>query len=157
MRLCVRMCRVLCTLHDRQSDILFMLCVCMLLYLLSLGLGPLSLWGEGYSQCAFHTYLQGLIFVVDSNDRERIGEAREELQKMVKGLTKTCRLHLSNLFCFISLTPPTRLAAVFPIFCLTSPPLPFLFLPLPFLLPSPFPPPLPLPLTSSALPIAGRR
>ena len=26
---------------------------------------------------------QGLIFVVDSNDRERIGEAREELQKMV--------------------------------------------------------------------------
>ena len=26
---------------------------------------------------------QGLIFVVDSNDRERIGEAQEELQKMV--------------------------------------------------------------------------
>ena len=26
---------------------------------------------------------QGLIFVVDSNDRERIGEAKEELQKMV--------------------------------------------------------------------------
>ena len=27
---------------------------------------------------------QGLIFVVDSNDRERIGEAQEELQKMVR-------------------------------------------------------------------------
>jgi len=26
---------------------------------------------------------QGLIFVVDSNDRERVGEAREELQKML--------------------------------------------------------------------------
>ena len=26
---------------------------------------------------------QGLIFVVDSNDRERIGEAQEELSKMV--------------------------------------------------------------------------
>ena len=26
---------------------------------------------------------QGLIFVVDSNDRERIAEAREELNKMV--------------------------------------------------------------------------
>ena len=29
---------------------------------------------------------QGLIFVVDSNDRERIGEAQEELQKMVSTL-----------------------------------------------------------------------
>lgn len=28
-------------------------------------------------------YLQGLIFVVDSNDRERIGEAREELMRML--------------------------------------------------------------------------
>ena len=27
---------------------------------------------------------QGLIFVVDSNDRERISEAQEELQKMVR-------------------------------------------------------------------------
>ena len=26
---------------------------------------------------------EGLIFVVDSNDRERIGEAREELQRML--------------------------------------------------------------------------
>lgn len=26
---------------------------------------------------------QGLIFVVDSNDRERIGEAREELMRML--------------------------------------------------------------------------
>lgn len=27
--------------------------------------------------------LQGLIFVVDSNDRERVGEAREELMRML--------------------------------------------------------------------------
>ncbi len=26
---------------------------------------------------------QGLIFVVDSNDRERVGEARDELQRML--------------------------------------------------------------------------
>ena len=32
---------------------------------------------------------QGLIFVVDSNDRERIGEAKEELTKMVRW---PCRL-----------------------------------------------------------------
>lgn len=31
----------------------------------------------------YSTFLQGLIFVVDSNDRERIQEAAEELQKMV--------------------------------------------------------------------------
>ena len=30
-----------------------------------------------------HIFLQGLIFVVDSNDRERINEARDELYKMV--------------------------------------------------------------------------
>ena len=29
-------------------------------------------------------FLQGLIFVVDSNDRERINEAKDELYKMVK-------------------------------------------------------------------------
>lgn len=28
-------------------------------------------------------FFQGLIFVVDSNDRERIGEAREELMRML--------------------------------------------------------------------------
>lgn len=33
-------------------------------------------------------FLQGLIFVVDSNDRERIQEAAEELQKMV--IINTC-------------------------------------------------------------------
>jgi len=31
----------------------------------------------------FSCLLQGLIFVVDSNDRERIGEAREELMRML--------------------------------------------------------------------------
>ena len=29
---------------------------------------------------------QGLIFVVDSNDRERISEAKDELQRMVSGI-----------------------------------------------------------------------
>ena len=32
---------------------------------------------------------QGLIFVVDSNDRERISEAQDELQKMVKPSIKS--------------------------------------------------------------------
>lgn len=31
----------------------------------------------------FAKFSQGLIFVVDSNDRERIGEAREELMRML--------------------------------------------------------------------------
>ena len=35
---------------------------------------------------------QGLIFVVDSNDRERIAEAQDELTKMVKKIT-TSNLH----------------------------------------------------------------
>ena len=37
---------------------------------------------------------QGLIFVVDSNDRERIDEAQKELQEMVKKIFNT----LYNLF-----------------------------------------------------------
>lgn len=36
----------------------------------------------GYYNLLF-PYFQGLIFVVDSNDRERIGEAREELMRML--------------------------------------------------------------------------
>ena len=37
-------------------------------------------------ECRISTsyFLQGLIFVVDSNDRERINEAKDELYKMVK-------------------------------------------------------------------------
>ena len=31
----------------------------------------------------FICLLSGLIFVVDSNDRERVGEAREELNRML--------------------------------------------------------------------------
>lgn len=31
-----------------------------------------------------HFFLSGLIFVVDSNDRERINEAREELHRMLQ-------------------------------------------------------------------------
>ena len=41
-------------------------------------------WKKGCNVCIFvYTYMQGLIFVVDSNDRERIQEAREELERMV--------------------------------------------------------------------------
>lgn len=36
-----------------------------------------------YHWHVFFCLLQGLIFVVDSNDRERIGEAREELMRML--------------------------------------------------------------------------
>lgn len=38
---------------------------------------------EYWFRCTFVAHLQGLIFVVDSNDRERIGEAREELMRML--------------------------------------------------------------------------
>jgi hypothetical protein len=34
--------------------------------------------------CSSNIPLQGLIFVVDSNDRERVAEASEELQKMLR-------------------------------------------------------------------------
>lgn len=37
---------------------------------------------------------QGLIFVVDSNDRERIAEAETELQNMVSGLFLKCRFEI---------------------------------------------------------------
>lgn len=36
-----------------------------------------------HSNDILNVLLQGLIFVVDSNDRERIGEAREELMRML--------------------------------------------------------------------------
>ena len=42
-----------------------------------------------------HHWLQGLIFVVDSNDRERINEARDELYKMVS-LLYLCSLVVSK-------------------------------------------------------------
>lgn len=35
------------------------------------------------TNCGFFCSKKGLIFVVDSNDRERIGEAREELMRML--------------------------------------------------------------------------
>lgn len=42
----------------------------------------------------FHScFVQGLIFVVDSNDRERIGEAKDELSKMVNN-NLLCRILL---------------------------------------------------------------
>ena len=33
--------------------------------------------------CRIFYYYSGLIFVIDSNDRERVGEARDELQRML--------------------------------------------------------------------------
>lgn len=42
------------------------------------------LFGEPVSYCHLTMYFfAGLIFVVDSNDRERVNEAREELQRML--------------------------------------------------------------------------
>lgn len=35
------------------------------------------------TMCVCVCVLAGLIFVVDSNDRERVGEAREELMRML--------------------------------------------------------------------------
>lgn len=37
----------------------------------------------GVMACPFFIPTQGLIFVVDSNDRERVQESADELQKMV--------------------------------------------------------------------------
>ena len=34
---------------------------------------------------------QGLIFVVDSNDRERVAEARNELHRILVEVSKDCR------------------------------------------------------------------
>jgi len=46
--------------------------------------------------------LQGLIFVVDSNDRERAAEAREELSKMVCLVLTAClAFHKYILFYFV--------------------------------------------------------
>ena len=45
--------------------------------------------------CCFLQNTQGLIFVVDSNDRERITEAQDELQKMVAALIRgDCFIHV---------------------------------------------------------------
>jgi len=50
--------------------------------------GPLFLrfpWCDFWNICFFFSpcVLLGLIFVVDSNDRERVGEARDELNRML--------------------------------------------------------------------------
>lgn len=44
---------------------------------------PIKLLISKVTNITPHLLLQGLIFVVDSNDRERIGEAREELMRML--------------------------------------------------------------------------
>lgn len=59
--------------------------LCYYVYLIS--------WGYSCERRLVHVFgplylsldslFQGLIFVVDSNDRERIGEAREELMRML--------------------------------------------------------------------------
>jgi ADP-ribosylation factor protein 1 len=38
---------------------------------------------SSYCDCSDFQNTQGIIFVVDSNDRERVAEAREELQRML--------------------------------------------------------------------------
>ena len=42
-------------------------------------------WCEFWNICLYFLFcvLLGLIFVVDSNDRERVGEARDELNRML--------------------------------------------------------------------------
>ena len=37
--------------------------------------------------------VQGLIFVVDSNDRDRIGEARDELHRMLNEVCRALQFH----------------------------------------------------------------
>ena len=41
------------------------------------------LWRHYFQNTQGYRFLLGIIFVVDSNDRERIPEAREELQRML--------------------------------------------------------------------------
>ena len=41
------------------------------------------LYMDEFLTVGFGCFLEGLIFVVDSNDRERVGEAREELNRML--------------------------------------------------------------------------
>ena len=40
---------------------------------------------------------QGLIFVVDSNDRDRVGEARDELHRMLNEVFDSWELVMSDL------------------------------------------------------------
>jgi ADP-ribosylation factor family len=40
--------------------------------------------------------LQGLIFVVDSNDRDRIGEARDELHRMLNEVRCASSMHAAR-------------------------------------------------------------
>lgn len=44
---------------------------------------------------------QGLIFVVDSNDRDRVVEARDELHRMLNEVSTDCNLKL-NIFLLVS-------------------------------------------------------
>ena len=49
---------------------------------------------------------QGLIFVVDSNDRDRVGEARDELHRMLNEVFDSWELVLSDLWSFVYLFKP---------------------------------------------------
>lgn len=46
---------------------------------------------------------QGLIFVVDSNDRDRVGEARDELHRMLNEVFDSWQLVLSHYWTLLSL------------------------------------------------------
>jgi Arf/Sar family protein len=56
--------------------------------------------GQGKIRPLWRHYFQntqGLIFVIDSNDRERIAEAEKELQNMVKvSITSVKKIHFSE-------------------------------------------------------------
>ena len=60
-----------------------MLCNIVIKQFLTLIFGSLFVWYVLVIDLYVAFLLLGLIFVVDSNDRERVGEARDELNRML--------------------------------------------------------------------------
>ena len=60
-----------------------MLCNIVIKQFLALIFGSLFVWYVLVIDLSVAFLLLGLIFVVDSNDRERVGEARDELNRML--------------------------------------------------------------------------
>lgn len=60
-----------------------MLCNIVIKQFLALIFGSLFVWYVLVIDLYVAILLLGLIFVVDSNDRERVGEARDELNRML--------------------------------------------------------------------------
>lgn len=60
-----------------------MLCNIVIKQFLALIFGSLFVWYVLVIDLYVAFLLLGLIFVVDSNDRERVGEARDELNRML--------------------------------------------------------------------------